>query len=202
MMFDKSYIISIKRNEERLRETMTHLNDEGIIPEIYHGLDGEITGIETKYLYEVDHPGTGFSIGPKVTNLYLSHFTLWKACLYSNGDTFLIMEDDVRYKPGWREHVDQAVRSMDKDWGMLFVGSCCCENRHKKKIKGRLHEIKYAVCAHSYAVTRKALEYMTNKMDKFWCPVDMAFVFYAIPFLKTYAILPRVADQFNTELAP
>ena len=199
-MFDRTFIITIKRNESKFNDTLNHLHSNHIFPETFYGLDYKVSGLQTNWTYEVDHPMTGYVMEPRTTNIYMSHWLLWKCCEFSNADSFLILEDDVRFIPEWRENLSSAIFNMDDDWDMLFLGSCCCSGRQHKHVKGTLYETKYACCTHAYAFKRKALDVLIRKMGRVWTGVDIAMIFEAFPHLKTYVILPRIANQEGLEL--
>lgn len=201
-MFDRELILTIPSNKARCDATLVHLNQRGIVPETFEGFDWKVTGLETTWKFEVDNPRTGYRMGPKIINLYLGHYALWKCMQYATGDSFLVLEDDVRFDDDWRGHMASALHNLPQDWDLLYIGSCCCDGRPRTQIKNRLHKVDYALCTHAYAFRRKALPILLEKCNRFWAAVDVEMVFLAMPYLKTYAILPRIAQQFETELWP
>jgi GR25 family glycosyltransferase involved in LPS biosynthesis len=201
-MFDRQFIISLQRTKAKLSVTQDHLSRQGIVAEPFDGMDGSITGLETRWQYEVDNPRTGYRIGPRTVNLYLSHYMLWKCCQYTSGDSFLVLEDDVRFDDDWRDHIGVALANLPSNWDLLYVGSCCCQGREHQQVSGRLHKTSFALCTHAYAVRRKALPILLERCARVWSGVDITMVFNAIPFLETFAILPRIAHQFQTNIAP
>lgn len=201
-MFDREWILTIDRNKDRFNATMAHLQEQGIFPEPFYGFDAEVTGLETKWKYEVDNPRTGYRMGPRTSNLYLSHYVMWKCATYATGDSFLFLEDDVRFDSDWRGHMASAMHNLPQDWDILYVGSCCCEDRPKEQVKNRLWRTNFALCTHAYAVRKKALPILLERCKRFWSGVDIEMLIYALPHLKSYAILPRVAHQFGTVISP
>lgn len=201
-MFDRHWILTIERNAKKFGETMAHLRERGIDAEKFDGFDADVTGLETRWKYEVDNPRTGYKMGPRTSNLYLSHYAMWKCATYATGDSFLILEDDVRFDEDWRDHMASALHNLPQDWDMLYIGSCCCEDRPKEQIRNRLYRVEMALCTHAYAVRRKALPVLLDKCKKFWSGIDIEIAVYATPHLNTYAILPRIASQWNTVISP
>lgn len=201
-MFDRELILTIPTNKERFATTQAHLKERGIHPEPFYGFDSSVTGLETTWKYEVDNPRTGYRMGPRTTNLYLSHYVMWKCMLYTSADSVLIMEDDVRFDEDWRDHMASALLNLPFDWDILYVGSCCCDERPKEQIRNRLYKTSFALCTHAYAVRRKALPVLLEKCNRFWSGVDIEMVMLALPYLKSFAILPRIAHQHNTIIAP
>lgn len=202
-MFDKIFMLTLPRTlHGRARETLDHLRYHNLEAEPFIGLDGEVCGLETKFTYELDHPGTGYRIGPKTVSMYLNHMILWKVCKYLPGDVFLILEDDVRFNPDWKEHVDFALPSLPQDWDLLYIGSCCAQDKKPIQVQGHLHRVSYALCTHAYAVRKKALDVLWDACHRIYAGVDIAMCLHAIPQLQTYAFLPRIAQQHNTVISP
>ena len=186
----------------RTRKTLDHLSAMGINAEPFLGFDGSVTGLRTEHTYELDHPGTNYRIGPKTVNMYLGHLMMWRVCEYLDGDSFLFLEDDVRFKPDWREHFDFAIPSLPVDWDLLYIGSCCCGGSPVTQISGHLNRVNHALCTHAYAVRKKAFPTIRKACDKVYAGIDIALCLHAIPELNTFAFLPRLADQFETDIAP
>lgn len=201
-MFDRELLLTLPRTTGRFNTTMEHLATRGIYPEPFYGFDFQVTGLETTWKYEVDHPRTGYKMGPGTINLCLSHVAIWKCMAYTNADSFLVLEDDVRFDEDWRGHMATALTYLPSDWDLLYVGSCCCDNRPMTQVHGRLHKIDFALCTHAYAFRRKAIPVLLESCKRFWAAVDESMVLLAVPNLKTYAILPRIAHQHDTNIAP
>ena len=215
--FDRTFMLTLKEDRDSgstfpdapkgstLTKTLEHLDEVGFPrPELFPGFDGRYTGLHTEHPFEYDHPGTGFNIGPKLVNLALGHIVMWRMCEFLDGDSFLILEDDVRFKPDWEAHFKFALPALPDDWDLLYVGSCCAQGygHHPRPVSGQLHQVGYALCTHAYAVRKKALPILREATDKVYAAVDIAMCLHGIPKLKTYAFLPRLADQFETNIAP
>jgi GR25 family glycosyltransferase involved in LPS biosynthesis len=206
--FDRTFMLALDRDikapHSRTHKTLDHLNAAGISAEIFPGFDGGITGLTTNHTYEIDNPGTNYRIGPRTISLYLGHLAMWRMCEFLEGDSFLILEDDVRFNPGWEEHFAFAFPALPIDWDLLYIGSCCAQGHghHPRQVSGHLHQVGYALCTHAYAVRKKALPVLRQACEKIYAGVDIAMCLHGIPQLKTYAFLPRLADQFETEIAP
>lgn len=197
-------MLSIRNNAERLRETMGCLGNSGILAEVFIGLDASVTGIDsTKWPYEIDHPGSNYKISNKNINMVLSYLMLWKTLQAFREDAFVIVEDDVRFDADWKIHFYEGLTHLPEDWDLLYLGSCCCENRAcNKLIWGRLYKISYALCTHAFAVRAKALPILLDRCEKIWATIDIAIALQCMPQLNCYAFLPRLATQFQTDISP
>jgi hypothetical protein len=204
--FSRVFMLAVRKSLEqphsRTQLTLDHMRAMDIPAEPFIGLDGSETGLATTHTYEIDHPGTNYRIGPKIVNMYLGHLMMWRVCEYLDGDSFLFLEDDVRFKADWRAHFDFALPALPPTWDLLFLGSCCCGGKSVQQISGHLHRVHYALCTHAYAVRKKALPVLARACAKVYANIDIAICLHAMPQLETYAFLPRLADQHGTEIAP
>lgn len=187
-----------KRTAEHRKEV--HFKERGVEVSYYYGLHAEKLGLRTIHPYEVDSPGSGWNMGPQPTGNWLSQRTLWSALLLLPDDVFFILEDDAIFPSDWRERLERNVKALPEDWDVFYVGSCCTEGNSKTHIAEEVYEVKYPLCTHGYMVRRKALMTMIQKLDEARCyaPIDLALVFHVLPHLKTYTLLPRLLEQFNT----
>lgn len=201
----RAFVFTIHRNKEKLQLTMSHLEECGIKAEPFYGLDASVTGIDrTKWEYPLDRgPGCDYHIGGQLINIQLSYLMLWRVMSYLDGDSFLILEDDVRFDPGWSEELAKALPSLPADWDLFFLGNCCCQNRPENvPIYWRLTKIKYALCLHAFAVRKKAIAVLMRDCERIYAPADIAIAVDCMPKLNCYAMLPRIAHQHNEEIPP
>lgn len=197
----RAFILTIPRNSVRFDATMEHLKREGVEPTVFIGLDGNTCGLETRW--EIKYKGDDTpEIIRRWVALYFSHFAIWKMCSYQPYDAFVILEDDVRLVPGWREHLDAALVNLPGDWDLLFIGSCCTEGHEKTQIHDRLWKVGYVNCTHAYVIQAKALQTILTKCERVDMKLDLSITLNAVPHLHTYALLPTLALQEGTVLPP
>jgi hypothetical protein len=152
--------------------------------------------------YEYDAPGSGWNIGPKSVSLLVSFQMFWKAALYMPDDYFLFIEFDAKFHPDWLKRTEQALRDVPSDFDFLFLGSCCCNSAPKTHVKGEVFEVKWPMCNHAQIIAKKALPVLLRTQRRFYAPVDISLAFHSFPHLKIYTMLPRCAEQFDTQIAP
>lgn len=184
-------------------QTTRHLTERGVNASFFFGIHGPKLGIETKHTYEIDNPGTGFKIGPKPVGCWLSHRAVWAACLLLPDDLFFIIEDDAKFPENWRTRLERAVKDAG-DFDILYVGSCCTHDKPKTHIAGDVYEVRWPFCTHGYVVRRTALPLLIRTQDDatLYAPIDISLALHSFPLLKTRAMLPRLLDQFGTEIPP
>ena len=177
-----------------------HLREVGITAETFNCVSAVESGLETIHPYERDAPGSGWNIGPKSVALNVSFQMFWQAASYMPDDYFLFLEWDVKFQPDWFKRTEQALRDVPPDFDILCLGHCCCKERPKTQIKGEVWEVKWPMCNHAQIFAKKSLPTLLRTQRKIYAPWDISLLLHTYPLLKVYSVLPRVADQFDTEL--
>ena len=199
----KCYIIGLKRLEEELNATCSLLEGHGFKPVKYWGFDGHITGLEeTKHKYDKDEGGAR-SIGALSIGNVISQVSLWKAlqALEPDAEHYLVMEDDVRFNvDNPIERIEQAFSVLPDDWDLFYVGCSggfwCIQEKYDFDVC----KIATAFTTHCFFIRRKALDFLIEKCEKVWAPIDLQIIFECAEHLNLYAFVPRIADQLDTEL--
>jgi hypothetical protein len=111
------------------------------------------------------------------------------------------MEDDVRFKPNWYKTMISVNANLPKDWDILFIGSCCATyNTQPKNVSTGLYQVNHCLCTHAYAVRAKVIPFLLTAMEEIQSKIDVSLCLKVMPYVKAYAILPRIAHQSNTFL--
>lgn len=196
------YCITLPEKSQRGTSAQDHFAAIGLSGvQFVSGVSGEISGLRTLFPYEVDNPGSGFNIGPHCVGIWLSHYCMWFAGSLMEHEHILIMEDDVRFHSDWNHRINQALQDVPADFDWLFLGSCCAKScGHKHRVSGEIWDIRYPMCLHAYIVAKKALVHILSTARKCYAPIDIHLTFHSFDKLKVYTLLPRVADQFNTDI--
>ena len=199
----RTFCLTLPENESRMEKARTHFHRVGLAGvTFFHGINGPLSGLKTINPYEVDHPDSGYTVGPKVIGIYLSHYMLWSALQLLQDDHFLILEDDAKFQDDWKKRFDQALLDAPPDWDMIYFGSCCCAGRPQTRVRGEVWEVKYPMCLQAYGVAQKALPGLLSTTRKIYAPIDITIPFHAAPLLKIYTVLPSIVGQFDTDLTP
>lgn len=203
MLLPPSYLISLS-GSKRTSVELEHLASRGVFPQIYYGFDGAKLGLETKFPYEVDNPGSGYKIDGKHIGLCLSHFGLWRGLLASLGQAFTVLEDDAEFPEVWEADFDSAFESLPADWDLFYFGSCCCSGRVLSQVYGNLFKVAYPLCTHAYCVRKRALKELIETQERIFAPIDLSMMLQTLNLhrLNVYAYLPRLVSQRDTVLVP
>jgi GR25 family glycosyltransferase involved in LPS biosynthesis len=209
----KTFILGLPEKKERLARMVAHVEERGIRgasvvwgihAENCFGLMPDETkpGLQTRHCYDIDNPGSGFRIGPKLTGIYLGHYLLWSICNQLPDDHFLLLEDDAILHPDFKERMERAMADVPMNFDVLFLGSCCTKGHATTHVRGEVFDVRYPQCNHAMVISKKAMPVLLETQRKCYAPVDCSLIFHAFPKLQVFTVLPRLADQVDTELSP
>lgn len=196
-------VVIAMRGSPRIPRLQYNLDSAGITDyRIFYGLNGQRSGLKASIPYEFDNPGSGYLIGSKHVGCTMSRWMLWNALDFepSTPDMVMILEDDVMFRPHWRETVERALTKLPEDWDILYPGSCCTRNRMGRELDSNLFE-GMPLCTHCYIVRKKALKTLIETNEEIYAPIDLQMYFKSRERLKCFTIFPRVADQEDNQLA-
>lgn len=200
------YMITVPGFEHRADPTEEHLRQSGLMAvswyKRFNGINGSIAGLSCTNSHLLPD-GNRYTPTPAHTSLCINHWFLWRTIYAPNlldADHYsLIMEDDVRLVDGWYEKLVRALDDVPDDWDLLFMGSCYARHHGAVHVKGDVWRTEKPNCTHAYFVRHKALPVLLDKCHRIYTNIDWAIVEQAIPHLKAYAILPRLAHQLTLE---
>lgn len=201
-MIIRTFCITLPETPERKERARAHFSESGIHQvEWFNGVHAEKMGLSTLHPYELDHPGSGFRMGFKPTGIWLSHYILWNILSHLYDDYFLVLEDDAKFLPDWHPRFVQALNDVPGDFDALYIGSCCCNGRPTKHVKGEVYEVKYPLCSHAVVWARKAIATLLATHRKCYAPIDISVTLHSFDKLKVYTVLPRLVEQFDTVIS-
>lgn len=202
----KTFCITLPEWPDRTARAAAHFKERGLDNvEMVQGIHADNAGLQTRFPYEKDNPGSGFNVGPKHVGIWLGHYLMWSICATHPQSHFLLLEDDVDLHPNFVARFNQAMQDVPTEFDMLFVGSCCTVGRQVTHVRGDVYDVRYPLCNHAYVIAKKFIPTLLGGMRKMYGPVDcMMFfdLFTPNPDYKIYTVLPRMADQNGTELHP
>lgn len=199
----RTICISLPEKPERTERAKKHFAERGVNAEFFIGINGEKMGIITDHPYMRDRKPDDekFFVGHHCVGIFLSHYTLWNAISLMNDEHVFILEDDAKFDEGWKEKFDKAIDDAPKDFDILFIGSCCAKDLPKRRISGNIYDVKYPMCFHAYVVAKKAVNHLLLTNRDCYAPVDVSVTLHSFSQLKVYTLLPRIVNQFNTEIS-
>jgi GR25 family glycosyltransferase involved in LPS biosynthesis len=195
----RAICICLPEYPERIEKAKAHFAERGLTDvEFFYGINAPVAGLATWHPYEVDHPGSGFRMGAKPTGCWLSHYMLWNAMTRMTDDAYLVLEDDAQLDEDFVPKFEQALRDVPSDWAFLHPGHCCIRGTPMTHVAGNVYECKSMACTHAYALRRNTAPFLLSKLRKCWAPIDIQLSREIFPYVKTYAIVPRIVSQWDT----
>jgi GR25 family glycosyltransferase involved in LPS biosynthesis len=170
----------------------------------------------TPELYRMFQHNT-FQWKKSVMGCMMSHVSIWKRILQEKGNTFLILEDDVRFEPGWQEQ--WKCIDIPKDADLVYLGGILPPNRAGlpsvlQKVTDHCYSILpnclfsstplpiFHLCAFSYVLTRsgaeKLMAYLTHSHQKLCVPYDHLIMHPSVGLTK-YVVQPFLSRCFQED---
>lgn len=196
----RPFVVTLQELPEKEASIQSHFRSRGLAVECFNGIHGVTSGLRTIYPYERDAPGSGWNIGVKPVATWLSFYMLWAALNLQHDSHFLTLEWDCKLPENWKERAERALADTPADFDLLFLGSCCAADKPKTHVAGEVWDVRYPVCGHCTIIAKKALPVMLRTQRKVYAPIDISLAFHTLPHLKVYTVLPRIADQFETNI--
>lgn len=165
------------------------------------GIHAEKFGVKAARPYLRDNPEQNWYLSNHTVGGYLSCYMMYVTCYsHPEWEYIFFLEEDAKFIEGWKDKLIECLNNIPDDFDILYVGSCCTEGRYSTNIAGDLYEVKYPLCGHATIISRKALKVLIEKCRDACIPMDVHLFDDVHKDLKTYTILPRLADQYDTEL--
>lgn len=195
----KCYMLTLE--SENSKHTEELLKEAGWKVKKFYGYDNKQDPVlTTNTPYLLDDPNSDYKIARGSIGNILAHWMLWKALEHFGEDEYYhVMEDDVRLRYNWRKNLGVAMGSVPTDWDMIYAGSCCIKMELQPHVKNNVYK-GCPLCTHWYMVKHKALKTLIETNSSAWGPIDIQINRSTAPKLNIYSILPRIADQYNTDL--
>jgi len=200
----RTLCICLPERPEQIEAATKHFQEAGVENlEWMWGLDSSVSGLDTSHCYEIDAPNSGFRMGPKPVGIWLAHWTAMQVIMRMSDDHVLVLETDAKFHDGWKEKFEAALKIIPSNYDFLHIGHCCLEGfKDRKHIGGDVWETKRAQCSHAYVIRRACIPFVLKTLRKVWAPIDIQIQMECFPNLRTYAVMPRLVSQHNTELPP
>ena len=210
---DEAFVINLDRREDRKKAFL----------ESHPDLKGHVRRLGA-------YDGRKLTLGPSLARLFksndffwkkavmgcaLSHLKLWNMLISEPPEiqSFLILEDDARLAPGWRDAWNTAYKSLPKGWDCVYLGGILPPNRDgfattlervapglakvaPNKFFGQPQPTSYFhFCAYAYVLSRRGAEKILGSIlekDGYWTSADH-MVCNRVDVMNLYVLDPLVA---------
>jgi GR25 family glycosyltransferase involved in LPS biosynthesis len=126
---DDAYVINLDRRQDRLKSFVEH-------HPYFRGKVRRHKAVDGKTLELSENLVSLFGVNDffwkkAVMGCALSHLKLWTMLLYDSKEiqSYLIMEDDARLDPGWKDVWSKMYSKLPDDWECIYLGGVLPPNR-------------------------------------------------------------------------
>ncbi|VUZ49167.1 unnamed protein product [Hymenolepis diminuta] len=129
--FDQIYLINLERRPDRLKKMNYALREQGIKAKLLRATDGRelnpdlIRAWNITQLSGYADPYHKRALKYGEIGCFLSHYRIWRDMIEHDYERILILEDDLRFVPGFNRRLAATVKEADvslADWELLYVG--------------------------------------------------------------------------------
>lgn len=197
----KVFVINMARDAERWAAMRAHLVDDLGLSESrdferFEAVDGRT------FSEEVTAACRAFCT-PTMRGCALSHMRLWKLGIERDLDAMLVLEDDARLAPNWREALDRAISGIDT-WDLIQLGTIA-PRWNNERVDDALVRPRIFAGAHAYAISRRGMRHYVCAIRRAAFHVDIHMgatarrgaVFLVDPPVATQADMGAGSTQFS-----
>lgn len=139
------YMINLLRRPER-RRRMQHCFDElGIQAEIMDAVDGKTLnhtilksmGVKLMTGYADPYHKRPMTMGE--IGCFLSHYQIWNKVIENDYESVMVLEDDVRFEPYFRQKVNYVLNELQKlntEWDLVYLGRKRMQEQEEPLVEG------------------------------------------------------------------
>lgn len=215
----EAHVINLKRREDRLARFYSNQpNMEGpvLVDEACDGRALTLTPMLHRLFVNND-----FHWKKAILGCAMSHLRLWHALANEEEcvENYLIMEDDVKFKPGWEKVWEQAAQHIPEDYDVLYLGGILPPNKagydrvveqiqpywsriSEHKMFGQASPNRYFhVCNYSYILSKAGARKILDKIvasGGYYTSADH-MVCNHVDFMKHYFLTPLVTGSYQDD---
>lgn len=180
---DKIYCVSLERRQDRREQVSIEFSKHGLDFNFFNAIDGHLLNKQAK-------------IKPGHVGCVLSHLSIFKELRGSDGEFFMITEDDVVFHDDFINLYNSWILEVPKDWEILYFGG----NHNGKPlnmVSPHVHRLEKTYTTHCYIIRKSALEvvikeFETTEIFNMEVDVHLSRVQSIIP---CYGFVPAIAWQ-------
>lgn len=208
-LFDKIFLINLKRRQDRLKLFMDHytLSDMKNMPIVkFDAIDGsklevdsvplsELARAELQQLKTTGYRTKHYQLTKGAIGCYLSHVKLWENIIKNNYESVIIFEDDAQVPPDLLHQINANIRYIPTDWDIVLFGYIC-----SKCMKyANYNQVDRFMLTHCYLIKKKAILTIlkTNMLFPITQQID-AFMSEMSGILNIYTVRDKIVKQFKS----
>jgi len=192
----KYYCITLSETPERTEHARAQAAKAGIELDFIYGIFGKTMQVKSEIPMHTD-----YFVTRGATCLVLSWHIAWQIAWREGHEEFVIFEDDFILPDNFNERFAQ-IRAETPEWcDLVYLNSCCTDQKPAKKESPNLWEIKYPLCTAAIWHRRRAIPTLQQYTKPANTPVDILLEWYALPHLRVLTAVPPLVSQATQDLA-
>ena len=215
---EKTYVINLDTRPDRWKKLMDAEPYLEPLVERIPGVNGK-TLVMNPSIYHLFNKNE-FQWKKSIIGCNMSHISVWsKIAVATEGNYFLVLEDDVRFQKGWMDQWKQCLSSIPADADLLYLGGVLPPNKAALPLASQKYNDHWSFiqpntlfspvpipvfhfCAYSYILTRagaqKLMSYMFESEKKSFTVSDHLLGHPSVG-LKKYFTNPLLSYCFQEE---
>ena len=216
---DDVYVINLDRRKDRMEKLFKNHPDLELRVERISAVEGKKLQLTPK-IARMFRPHD-FKWKKAIMGCALSHLGLWWRLANEKPDinSYLILEDDVKFSPDWEARWKEAAPHIPKDYDILYLGGILPPNRegfehHKEKVNPYFSRVTnnqifgqqqpnryFHWCAYAYILSKQGAEKvikLMNMHDGYWTSADHMLCNH-VESMNLYFLDPLVAGCYQDD---
>ncbi|XP_043286246.1 glycosyltransferase 25 family member isoform X2 [Venturia canescens] len=167
--FDKVYMINLERRPERRARMEQCFEELGILSETINAVDGRTLnstaldkwGVKIMPNYADPYRKRPMTMGE--IGCFLSHYVIWKKAFDNNFDRIMVLEDDVRFEPFFRQRIHLLLNEIDQlhlQWDLIYLGRKKISKEEESPVDGSklLWQVGYSYWTIGYMLSQSGVK--------------------------------------------
>ncbi len=181
--FEKVYCINLDSREDRWNQAQEEFKRNNIVAERVSAVEGAKLNLD--FPPEIKEGAVGCS---------LSHLFIMKMAKQLNLESYLVLEDDVKFIDNFTEIFPQIMSQVPDDWDMLYLGGQHIHGRNIQEITPNIYKCEYTLTTHSFAVRNTVYDLFIDKLIDITKPCDVHFA-EQHKKINAYVCIPHLTWQ-------
>lgn len=205
---DATFVINLDRSTDRMTVMARQLETLGVPFQRFPAVDG--AKVSRADLQRLATPVCRTFCTPSMIGCALSHMNLWRLVVERGYERALVIEDDARLVPTFRQGLRDALRDVPSDFDVLLLGCfmLCNKDRNYAPLNhfarlfvgrrkddrtwGSVFVPEKFAGTHCYVVSRRGAKKLLHLLPRVRGHIDM---FMDQPEVRLYAVSPDLAFQ-------
>ncbi|XP_066250477.1 glycosyltransferase 25 family member [Euwallacea similis] len=143
MMFDKIFMINLKRRSDRRKRMQLCFEELGLMVEIIDAVDGKLLNDSIlqhlEFMPDFQDPYHKRPMKLGEIGCFLSHYLIWIKVIENNYKSVLVLEDDLRFETFFRYRVKSVMSEVSRivpEWDLVYFGRKKMQDNDEPWVEG------------------------------------------------------------------